>query len=43
MGLSDRDYMKTGYRDEPQREQKASWFKRLKFLLWRIRRALFKS
>ena len=43
MGLADRDYMKASYRVEPHKERKASWFKRLKFFLWRIRRALFKS
>jgi len=43
MGLADRDYMKAGYRAEPHRQPKASWFKRFKFLLFRIRRALFKT
>jgi hypothetical protein len=43
MGLADRDYMKAGYREKPRREHRPSWFKRLKFLLYRIRVALFKS
>jgi hypothetical protein len=42
MGLADRDYMKAGYRFERKREEKPSLFKRFKFFLWRIRRALSK-
>jgi hypothetical protein len=42
MGLADRDYMKSGYRSERKKEEKPSWFKRFKFFLWRIRKALSK-
>jgi len=43
MGLADRDYMKAEYKDERKRERKPSWFKRFKFLLYRLKRSLLKS
>jgi hypothetical protein len=43
MGLADRDYMKANYRVEQRKERRPSWFKRLKFFLYRLRRSLFKS
>jgi hypothetical protein len=43
MGLADRDYMKAGYWNEQKKEKKPSWFKRLKFFLFRMRRSLFRS
>jgi hypothetical protein len=43
MGLADRDYMKSGFESKSKRVERPSWFKRFKFFLYRLRRALFKT
>ncbi|MFW6137617.1 MAG: hypothetical protein ACOC7U_00440 [Spirochaetota bacterium] len=43
MGLEDRDYMKAGFDDRDTRPRKPALYKRVLFLLWRIKRALFKT
>ena len=45
VGLADRDYMKAGYgkgKQKPKGEPRAPLFKQIKFLLYRLRRALSK-
>jgi hypothetical protein len=44
VGLADRDYMKADYDFRSgRRRRKATWYKRLLFLFYRMERALFKT
>jgi hypothetical protein len=43
MGIYDRDYMKSNYSAEKKKSKEVSFYKKMMFFLWRIKRRIFKS